>query len=171
MWRHTTTRKGSLSICRGRPPGCTTFACTYRRACAPTGRRQAHKQGCIVQCAQPREARACIQDAICADASGKEQRQEAGDRDRRSKSFGARAARRCCREERKAACRRHGEPAQARPRPHRLEGGAARRAREERGVALSIAAINIASGLALAAEWIGWRGCRIDWMAFSIAHE
>ena len=45
----------------------------------------------------------------------------------------------CCREERKAACRRHGEPAQARPRPHRLEGGAARRAREERGVALNIA--------------------------------
>ena len=40
----------------------------------------------------------------------------------------------CCREERKAVCRRHGEPAQARPRPHRLEGGAARRAREERGV-------------------------------------
>ena len=45
----------------------------------------------------------------------------------------------CCRKERKAACRRHGEPAQARPRPHRLEGGAARRAREERGVALNIA--------------------------------
>ena len=29
----------------------------------------------------------------------------------------------CCRAERKAACRRHGEPARARPRPHRLEGG------------------------------------------------
>ena len=72
----------------------------------------------------------------------------------------------CCREERKAVCRRHGEPAQARPRPHRLEGGAARRAREERGVALSIAAIKYAvrasrwlqNGLdGGAAEWIGWR--------------
>ena len=94
VWRQTTTQKGSLSICRGRPPGCATFACAYRRARAPTGRRQAHEQGCIVQCALPREARACIQDAICADASAKEQRQEAGDRDRRSKSFGARAARR-----------------------------------------------------------------------------
>ena len=41
-----------------------------RRALAPTGRRQAHKQGCIVQCAEPRETRACIQDASCADASG-----------------------------------------------------------------------------------------------------
>ena len=79
----------------------------------------------------------------------------------------------CCREERKAVCRRHGEPAQARPRPHRLEGGAARRAREERGVALSIAAIKYAvcasrwlqNGLdGRAAEWVGWRGCRMDWM-------
>ena len=65
------------------------------RARAPTDSRQAHKQSCIVQCAEPREARACIQDATCADASGaKEQCQEAGDRDCRSKRFGARAARR-----------------------------------------------------------------------------
>ena len=89
------TQRVSLYLPRPRPPGCATFACAYRRARAPTGRRQAHKQGCFVQYAQPREARACIQDASCADASGaKQHRQEAGDRDRRSKSFGARAARR-----------------------------------------------------------------------------
>ena len=96
VWRQTTTRKRSLFIkqYQGRPPGCTTFACAYS-ARSPTGRGQAHKQGCTVQCAQPREARSCIQDASCADASGaKEHRQEAGGRDRRSKSFGARAARR-----------------------------------------------------------------------------
>ena len=79
---------------RGRPPGCATFACAYK-ARTPTGRRQTHRQRCIVQCAQPREARAGIQDATCADATGaKEQRQEAGGQDCRSKRFGARAARR-----------------------------------------------------------------------------
>ena len=62
---------------------------------APTGRPQTHEQGCVVQCAEPRQARACIQDASGADASGaKEHRQEAGSRDCRSNSFGARAARR-----------------------------------------------------------------------------
>ena len=142
VWRHTTTRKGSLFIkqYQGRPPGCTTFACAYS-ARSPTGRRQAHKQGCIVQCAQPREARACtfrmpvaqmqaaprsIAKKLATEIAGA----KALERARRSG---------CCREERKAVCRRHGEPAQARPRPHRLEGGAARRAREERGVALNIA--------------------------------
>ena len=55
---------------RGRPPGCATFACAYK-ARTPDGQAAStQKQRCIVQCAQPREAPACIQDATCADASG-----------------------------------------------------------------------------------------------------
>jgi hypothetical protein len=68
-------------------------------------------------------------------------RQEAGGRDCRSKNFGARAARRELREERKAACTRHGEPPQARPRPHARLGrrGAGRGERDGigRGMASS----------------------------------
>ena len=99
------------------------------RARAPTDSRQAHKQSCIVHCAQPRESRAGIQDDSCADASGaKEQRQEAGDRHCRSKNFVERARRGRCRcEERKAACTRHSEVARARPRPHARLGCGARR--------------------------------------------
>ena len=102
---------------------------------APTGRRQAYTQGCIVQCAQPREARAGIQDASCADASGAKEHIA---KKLAAEIAGAQALERArrgggCREERKAACTRHSKPARERPRPHARVGcGAGRREREGR---------------------------------------
>ena len=117
-----------------RPPGAAPHWHVHTgRARAPTGRRQARKQGCcIVRCAEPRAARGCSQNDSCAEASGAKEHVA---KKLAAKIAGAnileRARRgRCCREERKAVCTRHGEPARARPRPHaRLGFGAGRRER------------------------------------------
>ena len=100
------------------------------RARAPTGRRQAHKQGCAVQCAEmPRRCGPAFRMPVAQmQAAPRSSAKKLA-----TKIAGAKALERarrggCCREERKAACTRHGEPARARPRPHRLEGG-----REEGG--------------------------------------
>ena len=142
VWRHTTTRKGSLFIkqYQGRPPGCATFACAYR-ACSRADGQAASTQARLHRAVRHSPGRRGpafrmpFAQMQAARSSAKKLATEIA---------GAKALERarrggCCRKERNAACRRHGEPAQARPRPHRLEGGAARRAREERGVALNIA--------------------------------
>ena len=94
---NTQPHKKSLSLKqdRGRPPGCATCACAYRAcSCADGQAASTQMQRCIVQCAEPREARACIQDATCADASGAKEHIAKKLATCRSKRFGARAARR-----------------------------------------------------------------------------
>ena len=130
---HTKGLSLNLKQDRGRLPAAPHLHVHTGRARAPTGRRQAYTQGCIVRCAEPRETRAGIQDATCADASGAKEQIAKKLAAEIAGAKGLERARRggCGCEERKAACTRHGEPARARPRPHaRLEGGAGRGERE-----------------------------------------
>ena len=129
---HIHTKKVSLSKTGPRPTaaGCAMFACAYR-AC-PHADGQAASTQPRLHCAVRREsteAHSGCQLRRCNEAPRSSAKKLAAEIAGANILERARRGR-CCREERKAVCTRHGEPARARPRPHaRLGFGAGRRER------------------------------------------
>jgi hypothetical protein len=119
VWQHTT--RLSLQQHPGRPPGCATFAFAYRACSCADG--QAASTQARLHCAVRRAQGGAGLHAGCQLRRCKRRHKGIIAKKLATEIAGARTLERarrggCCREERKAVCTRHGEPAQARPRPH-----------------------------------------------------